>query len=122
MMNQDEIRSILDDIKFNDWKFFLGMEEDRMYLQIKVDGKDNLTGEPVKWSGRKWFISPYMVKSEIVGTAWMAVQTCMMHEMRESFTYKGKMTYNPHINVDHLVEIMSRPDATEERPNSINGV
>lgn len=56
-------------------------------------------------SGRKWRLSPYMVKSEVVQTVWAAYEAWVIHEARESFHYKGVTIFGPHFDVDALVGI-----------------
>lgn len=59
-------------------------------------------------SGRKWNLSPYMVKSEVVQTVWAAYEAWVIHEARESFKYKGVAIFGPHFDADALVEIADR--------------
>lgn len=73
------------------------------YLQLN-DHSLNLTFS----NGRKWRLSKWMTKSEIVQTAFMAYLTWIEHEARESFKYKGASIFGPHYDVDALVEIAGR--------------
>ena len=76
----------------------------------------NVTGKPLPiCQGRRWELSVHMLPGEVVGTVWLAVQTYVMHEMREQFKYKGAMIYGPHMNVDRLVELALSPDGIVER-------
>lgn len=61
-----------------------------------------------------------MAVSELVRTAYKAVQTAMMHELDEKFKYKGVAIYDPHRNVDLLVEIAGRDDAVDDRENMLS--
>lgn len=61
-------------------------------------------------SGRRWFISPYMSRSELVNTALLAALTAEEHETREFFRYKGKRVFNPHVNVERLFEVCEDED------------
>lgn len=56
--------------------------------------------------GRKWYISRHATRSEIVLTCLKAGLTNSEHEFREQFTYRGQHIFQPHINVDHLWELM----------------
>jgi hypothetical protein len=56
-------------------------------------------------SGRKWRLSAWMTKSEVVQTAFMAYLAWMEHEVRESFKYKGEAIFSPHYDVDALVKL-----------------
>lgn len=105
-MNKADIQAIVDKIKYKNWKFIVGDKNGAMYLQIKFDAPDNYTGTPEEQSCRKFQLSEFMVKSEIVETAWLAVQRAELHEAGESFWYEGVLPFCPHIDIDARVEIM----------------
>lgn len=118
-MNKDEIEEVLKDVSFQDWRFevrsFAGSSV--LYLQIWAAGPCNTTGEPLAWGGRKWHLSRHMTRSEIVMTAFKAVMTAVEHETRETFRYKGVSIFDPHYNVDALVELRARKDCLDVRPD-----
>lgn len=87
----------------------------RPYLQVRATSPCNVTGKPMEWGGRKWFLSPYMTKSEVVQTAFKAVLTAVEHETREQFTYRGQPIFDPHYDVDKLVELRAQHDCLDER-------
>lgn len=115
--SRNQIRAILNKCQFNDWRFDLKKDQEsgRLYLQVAAQGKCNVTGEPWQWSGRKWFISRYMTKSEIVQTTFKAVLTAIEHESREQFKYDGVSIFDPHYDVDKLVALRQTADALDER-------
>ena len=116
-MNLDEIKEVLKEIQFNDWKINAHYESftPRIYLQVEASGKCNVSGQPWNWKGRKWNLSRYMVKSEIVQTAFKAVMTAMEHEVREQFLYKGVSIFDPHYDVDKLVTLRRKSNCLDER-------
>jgi len=115
-MSFEEIQAIAADITFNDWTIYVGRKGEAIYLQIRADGEDNMNpGEKMTWSGRKWQLSEYMVKSEVVRTAYKAVMCAMEHEVSEQFRYKGEPIYDPHMDVEKLLELRQRDDALETR-------
>jgi hypothetical protein len=61
----------------------------------------------MRWNGRKWFLSNHMTRSEVVQTAFKAVLTAEEHEAREHFKYRGQSIFDPHYDVDKLVELRS---------------
>jgi hypothetical protein len=67
------------------------------------EGKCNVTGEPLAWWGRKWYISPHMTDAEIVTTIFLACKVAMEHELREGFTFSDQMIFDPHKSLDTLV-------------------
>ena len=54
---------------------------------------------------RKWPLSQYMVKSEVVQTALKCVLTSVEHRVREHFLYKGERIFGPHFDVEALYEL-----------------
>lgn len=86
------------------------------YLQVvDVNAIDNVTGAPTAWRGRKWLLSDHMTDGEIVQTAFKAILTAVEHEVRETFLYKGAAIFDPHYDIEKLVELRKRPDALKER-------
>ena len=144
-MTKADFEAILEDVKFNDWVFFVGYDEvswvaeaaeptqegawrrvrdgrlrtNRCYLQVRATTKDNATGEPgYTWSGRKWFLSPHMTSSEVVQTALKAVLTAVEHEVREQFLYRGHSIFDPHYDLDLLVKLRARgEEVLDGRPS-----
>ena len=78
--------------------------EGRFYIQIRQESTCNRTGKPYNEGGRKWDLSQHMTESEVVFTAWKAYLTFIEHEAREQFHYKGKKIFDPHIDVNALLE------------------
>lgn len=122
MLTLESIKNVIANCSFGTWEIQVHQNDrDQIYLQVvELNGIDNVTGEQIQWSSRKWFISPHMAVSELVRTAYKAVQTAMMHELDEKFKYKGVAIYDPHRNVDLLVEIAGRNDAVDDRENMLS--
>jgi hypothetical protein len=92
----------------------------RPFLQIVCDeGICNVTGKPMKWTSRKWFLSPHMTDGEIVQTALKACLTAAEHEIREKFKYRGMSIFDPHYDIEKLVELRRNPDSIKERDEII---
>lgn len=86
------------------------------YLQVEcAAGACNLTGEPYAWKGRKWLISEHMTEGEVVQTMFKAVMTAIEHEARELFLYKGLPIFDPHYDLEKLVEMRSSEEAIKGR-------
>lgn len=90
-MNFGELFEISQEISFDPYKLWVA---NKMYLQVR-HGDLN---------GRKWYISKHMVKSEVVQTAFLAIRQFQEHELREGFRYRGKAIFNPHIDVDAILQ------------------
>jgi hypothetical protein len=105
-MTKEQVAEIISKIEFKDWKFLLEPISDRGWLlQVSFMDRDIYTQEMELQKGRKFYISPYMVKGEVVKTAFLAVLQAMEHEVRETFLYEGKRILGPHIAIDALAEV-----------------
>lgn len=97
-----EVRAVLADVRFKDYRFFLTPAGSGIHLQVRGTEIDRTTGQPAVMHGRRWLIGAHDSPSEIVRTAFLAVLTWQEHEARESFTYKGASVFGPHLDVDDL--------------------
>lgn len=79
------------------------------------NGTCNVTGKPMPWWGRKFYISPHMTDGEIVQTIFLACKVAMEHELREQFLYKGQAVFDPHYDIEKLVELGASEGARVER-------
>jgi hypothetical protein len=116
-MNKFEILGVLSHVKFRDWVFAVGEDQDRLYLQVCFSEicLASRRGPRLLQKGRKYFLSEHMSKSEIVQTALTATLAATEHEAREAFTYKGQAIFGPHWNVDRLVELALQRDSLGAR-------
>lgn len=112
-----DFKRVLDEVRYKSYTFLLRFDDTRPYLQVEFVGVCSETKKEQMQYGRKWFLSPFMTKSEVVQTALKAVLTAEEHEAREHFLYRGKPIFGPHFNVDHLHELCQTvaPDARERR-------
>lgn len=105
MKTLEQIKEIVEQIKFSNWEFIIKEKNDVPYLQIQFMGACNDSGSVERQYCRKWQLSYYMVASEVVRTAYKAVLAAVEHEASENFYYKNARIFNPHVDVDALVEI-----------------
>jgi hypothetical protein len=105
-------KTFLQDVRCDGFDFRVGGEGTDIWLQVTSILPDMDTGEKKIQRGRKWRLSAYMTKSEVVQTALMAVIAFMEHEIRERFFYKGKRIFGPHLDIDTLVAVS---DSTSKR-------
>jgi len=125
MLYKRDFEEILTDVQFGSWTVLVkydsvGMEKadyptTRCYLQISGVSDNAVTRGRYAWRGRKWFLSPHMVRSEVVQTAFMAILAAVEHETREMFQYKGAAIYGPHFDVDKLAELVGTEGALDVR-------
>jgi len=102
-MTRKEIVELLKHVHYLDWTFYVGEPDETPFLMVKFR---DAAGRG--WHGRKWILSQFMTKSEIVQTAMKAVLTAIEHEAREAFTYRDQAIFGPHYDVDRLAEICMR--------------
>lgn len=115
MKSEADFRRLLDQIYYPGYQIIL-RHDGNFYLQVDcVEGICNVTKKPLVWSGRKWRLSINMTDGEVVQTAFMAVMAANEHEAREKFTYRGVTVFDPHYDIEKLVELRRQPDALKER-------
>lgn len=115
MKTIEDVEDIVDNVQLDDFghflvRFYAGQDK-VMYIQHAYARPDALTGELGWGYGRKWHVSPHATESEIVLTCLKAAITDAEHEVREGFRYKGACIFQPHIDVNALVEACQRSDA-----------
>ena len=103
----DDVRRIVDAIRFLDRRFRLMTKGDGYLLQLEyfepdVDTPTDPT--PKLQRARKWYVSPYATETEIVETAFKACRTSMEHVVKEHFSYQGERVYSPHFDVGARLE------------------
>ena len=112
----DKVKEVLSHITYKNWWFIVETKNDGFYLQIAFmgpDADDSGGGRVIEQHGRKWLISPYMTKNELIQTAFKAILTAEEHEVRENFMYNGKRILGPHIDVDVLWKVCDKVDVRE---------
>ncbi|WP_162917629.1 hypothetical protein [Dongia deserti] len=118
MRTIDDIQAIVDQVRcalMPSWHLIV-LDDGTIYLQVEdTDARCAVTGEPTAWRGRKWRLSYHMTETEIVCTAFKALQAALDHELREHFTYRGARVFDPHRSIALLVEIAGRADALDAR-------
>lgn len=119
MMTAAQQRAIMDHVAINmmpGWIVrYIAKFKAESYLQVQCY---SCTDGTLQWSGRKWRLSYHMTATELVNTAFKAYLAALEHEYREQFLYRGTAIYNPHRDVDALVELRGRIDV---RNNSMQG-
>lgn len=112
-------RAVLANVSFPDTDFIV-VDEGRagFFLQVQQTGACNVGGRPMTWRGRKWRLSNFMTKSEVVQTAFLAVLTAVEHETREQFKYRGAAIFGPHFDVERLVTLAANPAAQDMRKDT----
>lgn len=116
MKTFEDFADIVERINYPGLQVNLYSQRGDTYLVIEChEGTCNITGKPMSWKGRKWRLSPFMTDGEVVQTAFMAIMAANEHETRERFTYRGVSVFDPHYDIEKLVELRRQPDALAER-------
>jgi hypothetical protein len=87
------------------------------FIRIKAqEGTCNVTGEPLSWTGRKWYVSQHSTDSEVLQTILKAYLTALEHEAREMFLYRGQPIFDPHFDVEalHLLRVVGMLDTRQQ--------
>lgn len=114
MMTRQEMQETLGLIKHPNMKFELMFDDEyRGYLRVTAAVIDVLKLKATTQNGRWWRLSPNMVPSELVQTAFKAVLTWQEHEAREHFTYKGQKVLGPHLDLDLVAELLQEDELRE---------
>jgi hypothetical protein len=108
---RERFNDVMSRVSYPGFRFFVSDD----YLQIQCLSTCNHTGKPLDWTGRKWRLSEHMSDGEVVQTAFKAVLTALEHEARELFTYRQVSVFDPHYDIEKLVELRQQPDAIKER-------
>lgn len=101
----EQIKEILNHVRFLDRSFHLYRKGDGFLLQIHYMEADIETGNIELQKSRKHYVSPFMTETEIVDTAFYAVMRSMEHTTREHFLYKGELVKSPHFHIDAILAV-----------------
>lgn len=82
----------------------------RFYFQIRCWRKDVITGEMGYGFGGKSYLSPHATDSELVQTIFGLYKGYWEHEARESFQWRGRRVFGPHISTEALWDVARRVD------------
>jgi hypothetical protein len=80
----------------------------RMYLQVEYFAPCTKTGKSQWWRGRKWYLSEFMTRDEVVKTAYAAFKAVIEHEIMESFKVDDKIVFNPHTPYTELMKVSQK--------------
>ncbi len=95
----------------------------RMYVQIECERLDVITKKVGFGRGGKFYLSPAMTTNEITQGIFGLYLAYWTHEARETFQWRGRRVYGPHISVEALWEAAPHVDVrsarhVEDRPST----
>ncbi len=109
---EHRLRGLVSDITLpENFTLIVGQAGTEQYLQIQCYRRDVVTGEMGLGFGGKARISTHATDSEIVQTAFGLYKSYVEHEARETFEWRGRRVFGPHIDVRALWQAAPRTDA-----------
>lgn len=87
----------------------------RFYFQIFCWRTDVITGKPGYGYGGKAYLSEHASDSELVQTIFGLYKGYWEHEARESFQWRGRRVFGPHIATEALWDVARRVDVRSAR-------
>lgn len=112
--SQETVETLVLDMHFSErFPIFVGQENGQLFLQVGVIGVDNYqsassdNAEKVVF-GRKWRVEPLLPTSEIIQTAFLAVQKAREHEVRELFRVRESNQVTTPFNNHHDLPLMAQ--------------
>ena len=87
----------------------------RFYFQIECLRKDTFTGELGTGRGGKAYLSEHASDSELIQTIFGLYKGYWEHEARETFKWRTRRVFGPHISTEALWEVAHRVDTRPAR-------
>src|SRR5687768_10396222 len=87
-----------------------GAANGRHYLQIRCWRKDVITGEMGWGHGGKAYLSEHATDNELVQTIFGLYKSYWEHEARETFKWRGRRVFGPHISTEALWTVANQVD------------
>lgn len=92
----------------------------RFYYQIAFWRQDVITGEWGTGYGGKAYLSPHASDSELIQTIFSLYKGYWEHEARETFKWKGRRIFGPHISAAALWQVARQVDLRQEKEDQGN--
>ena len=86
------------------------MPNGRFYFQVKCWRPDAFTGEGGFGYGGKAYLSEYASDNELIQTVFGLYKGYWEHEARETFKWRERRVFGPHIDTAALWEVARRVD------------
>lgn len=92
----------------------LGRDFDgNFYYQIQCWRKDVVTGEMGMGYGGKAYVNEHLTDSELVQIVFGLYKGYWEHEARETFQWRERRVFGPHISTEALWDVANRTDASK---------
>jgi hypothetical protein len=116
----DRLHTIINEVDLGmNCQLIIGHDDEntpgRHYFQVECYRRDVITGEMGYGRGGKAYLSPHMTDSELVQIAFGLYRAYWEHEARETFEWRGRRVFGPHIATEALWEVARRVDVRSAR-------
>ena len=101
-MNDAQLATILKSIECSPYFILSGVMGDGWFIQVRMMSTCVVSGQQEMQSGGKLYVSPHCEHGELVRKIFLACVSFAEHETRESFHYRGRRVFGPHIDVNAL--------------------
>lgn len=108
MITLADMKALAADCEFKDWTIRVSAKDDQPFLQVQFPDKDRISGQVSIQKCRKFSLSYHMVPSEVVRTAFKAIEMAMLHEVQEEFRFRKVRIFNPHFDLIRMAEIANQ--------------
>lgn len=113
------LETIKSDVELaENFSVIIGQDEEvpngRYYFQIACWCEDTLTHEMGMQYGGKAYLSPWATDSELVQTVFGLYKGYWEHEARETFKWRKRRVFGPHVSTEALWEVARRVDIRKE--------
>lgn len=109
----ERLSRIADEVTLaNNFTLFIGRDgpKGRFYFQIQCYRLDVITKTMGYGYGGKAYLSEHASDSELVQTIFGLYKGYFEHEARESFEWRGRRVFGPHISTEALWDVARRVD------------
>jgi len=116
----NRLKRITDEITLAE-NFMIDVKQDfeipngRFFFQIYCWRKDAITGEMGMGFGGKAYLSEHATDSELVQTIFGLYKAYWEHEARETFLWRDRRVFGPHISTEALWDVARRVDIRSAR-------
>lgn len=108
-MDYKQIANILANIQYKDWWFEIKEIDEgsfghliRTCFMAKDADFDKITKQECRW----FFLEANVTETDVVRTAFKAIEAAEYHEMCECFKYLQQRIYHPHLDLHKMAEFM----------------
>jgi hypothetical protein len=113
----DRIQALTDEIELRPgYRLRVQGDHRGVFIQIQCWRPDTTTNVYDWGYGGKYYVSQYAIDSEIISACYGLYEGYDRHECRESFKWRGRRIFGPHIDVQALWTVAETLDVRPAPP------